>query len=90
MIYIQDLFCGGWPPLLLILFVWVTVRVFNATFNNISIISWHSVLLAEETGLAGEIHRSDANHCQTFSHYVVSTTPCLSGIRTHNISGDRH
>ena len=25
--------------------------VFNATFNNISVISWRSVLLAEETGV---------------------------------------
>jgi len=25
--------------------------VFNATFNNISVISWRSVLLVEETGL---------------------------------------
>jgi len=25
--------------------------VFNATFNNISIISWRSVLLVEETGV---------------------------------------
>ena len=24
--------------------------VFNATFNNISVISWQSVLLVEETG----------------------------------------
>jgi hypothetical protein len=24
--------------------------VFNATFNNISVISWRSVLLVEETG----------------------------------------
>jgi hypothetical protein len=29
---------------------WVTVRVFNSTFNNISVISWRSVLLVEETG----------------------------------------
>ena len=28
----------------------VRVMVFNATFNNISIISWRSVLLVEETG----------------------------------------
>jgi hypothetical protein len=27
------------------------VMVFNATFNNISITSWLSVLLAEETGV---------------------------------------
>ena len=32
------------------LFVGVKVMVFNATFNNISAISWQSVLLAEETG----------------------------------------
>jgi hypothetical protein len=32
--------------------LWVRVRVmvFNATFNNISVISWRSVLLVEETG----------------------------------------
>jgi hypothetical protein len=28
--------------------------VFNATFNNISAISWRSVLLVEETGIPGE------------------------------------
>jgi hypothetical protein len=28
--------------------------VFNATFNNISVISWQSVLLVEETGVPGE------------------------------------
>ena len=27
----------------------VSVRVFNATFNNISVIMWWSVLLVEET-----------------------------------------
>jgi hypothetical protein len=30
--------------------------VFNATFNNISVISWRSVLLVEETGVRREIH----------------------------------
>ena len=30
--------------------------VFNATFNNISVISWWSVLLVEETGVPGENH----------------------------------
>jgi hypothetical protein len=28
--------------------------VFNATFNNISVILWRSVLLVEETGVPGE------------------------------------
>ena len=29
----------------------VRVMVFNATFNNISVISWLSVLLVKETGV---------------------------------------
>jgi hypothetical protein len=60
--------------------------VFNATFNNISAISWGSVILVEETGGPGENHRPVASHWQTLSHNVT-----LSGIRrTHNFSGDRH
>jgi hypothetical protein len=31
------------------LYVFVCLMVFNATFNNISVISWWSVLLVEET-----------------------------------------
>jgi hypothetical protein len=34
----------------------------GATFNNISVISWWSVLLLEETGVPGENHRSVASH----------------------------
>jgi hypothetical protein len=30
--------------------------VFNATFNNISVISWRSVLLVEETGVSKKNH----------------------------------
>ena len=48
---------------------------------DISDILWQSVLLVEETG---------ENHRQTLSHIVVSNTPRLSGIRTHNVSGDRY
>jgi hypothetical protein len=35
---------------------WVRVMVFNATFNNISVILWASVLLVEETRVPGENH----------------------------------
>ena len=49
--------------------------VFNATFNNISAISWRSVLLGEETGVFGENYRPVARHWQTWSH-TVSSTPC--------------
>jgi hypothetical protein len=45
------------------------VVMFNITFNNISVISWRSVLLVEETGVSGE------NHRHILSQKVVSSTP---------------
>jgi len=36
--------------------------VFNATFDNISAISWLSVLLVEETGVPAENHRPVTSH----------------------------
>ena len=50
--------------------------VFNATFNNISFISWRSVLLVDETGVPRENHRPVTSHWQTSSHNVISGTPC--------------
>ena len=46
----QNGWLGGW------------FMVFNATFNNISVISWRSVVLVEETGVPGENHRPVASH----------------------------
>jgi hypothetical protein len=62
--------------------------MFNATFNNISAISWRSVLLVEETGGPGENHQPVASHWQTLSHNVAHLA--LVRIRTHNISSDMH
>jgi hypothetical protein len=56
--------------------------VFNGTFNNISVISWWSVLLVEET--------LEYLSQVTLSHSVVSGTPRLSAVRTHNVRGNRH
>jgi hypothetical protein len=36
--------------------------VINATFNNISVILWRSVLLVEETRVPGENHQPVASH----------------------------
>jgi hypothetical protein len=36
--------------------------VFNATFKNISVILWRSVLLVEETGVPSENHRPVTSH----------------------------
>ena len=41
---------------------WFGLMVFNATFNNISVILWLSVLLVEETGVPGENHSLVASH----------------------------
>jgi hypothetical protein len=38
------------------------VMVFNATFNNISVIMRQSVLLVEETGICRENHRPVVSH----------------------------
>jgi hypothetical protein len=53
----------------------VRVVAFNAPFNNISVISWQSVLLVEETGVPGENHRPVARQCQTLSHKIASSAP---------------
>jgi hypothetical protein len=50
--------------------------VFDATLKNISVKSWWSVLLVEQTGGPGENHRLAAGHWQILSHNVVSRTPC--------------
>jgi hypothetical protein len=68
--------------------IWFGFMVLNVTFNNIlviSVMSWLSVLLVEETAVPGKNHRP----CR-ISHNVVSSTPRLGGIRFHNVSGDRH
>jgi hypothetical protein len=51
--------------------------VFNATFNNISVISWRSVVLVEDTWVPGENHRPLASHWQTFSHNVHQLYPLI-------------
>jgi hypothetical protein len=53
--------------------VWFGFMVLNATFNNISVTSWRSVLLVKETGVPGENHWLVASHWQTLSHNVVSS-----------------
>ena len=67
---------------------YVCLMVLNTTFNNISVISWRSVLLVEETGGPRENHQPVTSQWQTLSHNVVHLA--LIEIQTHNISGDRH
>jgi len=48
------------PSRMMVWFSWF--MVFNASFNNISVISWRSVLLVEETGIPDKNHRPVASH----------------------------
>jgi hypothetical protein len=68
----------------------VWLMVFNATFNNISAVSWWSVLLLEETGGPGEKHRHVASNWQTVSQKVVSSTLPLSGVSIQNVNAAMH
>ena len=47
--------------------------VFNSTINNISVISWQSVLLMEETGVPGENHKAiiDMDVDQTCQQKII-------------------
>jgi hypothetical protein len=44
----------------------------NATLNNISVISWWSVLLVEETGVPEKNQQPVASYLQTLSYNVLS------------------
>jgi len=45
--------------------------VFNAIFNNILVISWRSVLLVEEIGVAGENNRHAACVTDKLYHIIL-------------------
>ena len=53
---------------------WVRVMAFNATFNNISVLSWRSVLLLENTVVPRK----------------TTDLPQATDKLHHNVSGDGH
>ena len=61
------------------------------TFNNISAISWLSVLLVKEIGVPGENLTCRTSLITELLSHNVSSTPLPSWIRIHNVSGNyRH
>ena len=55
--------------------------VFNTTFNDISVISWRSVLSVEETGVPGENHRPVASLTNVIrSDEQVNQVICMASV----------
>jgi hypothetical protein len=55
--------------------------VINATFNNISVISRHSVLLVEETGVPWENHRPAASQTNFITWCCIEYTSPWAGFK---------
>jgi hypothetical protein len=56
---------------IVLILLFVCLMVLNAIFNNISVISWQSVLLVEETGGPEENQRPVASHWR----FYICLTP---------------
>jgi hypothetical protein len=74
-------------------FIWYWVwwfMVFNVTFNNISVISWRSVLLMEQTEVPRGNHWPVASHWHTFQSEKLLHSLVILSTRVEWTSGGRY
>ena len=64
----NEMFLDMIPFIMLLDVLFFSFMVFNANFNNISVILWQSFVLVQNTRVPGENHRSATGHWQTLSH----------------------